>query len=90
MRLLIKSFVNFAEALQNDSLYRENALTFASDYDRSNPLTQASGAARLLNLQIERATKSGDLKTVENLIEQKHNVKTFNQLSAIEMYAESN
>lgn len=59
-RYLINRFIDEDEVLQNETKYRDVALTFSSDYDKENPLTSQKGQLRLLDLQIEKAKLGGN------------------------------
>lgn len=47
--------------------YDKICLTFSTDYDKENPLTNKQGQLRMLNHQIKKAEEDGDESTVAAL-----------------------
>ena len=45
--------------------YKEVALSFPTDYDKSNPLTSKQGQIRMLDMQIEDARASGNEEAIK-------------------------
>ena len=54
-------------ALEDQTLYRDKALYFSTDYDKANPLTSQKGQLRLLDLQIEKEERDGGGEGNKNL-----------------------
>lgn len=52
---------------EENTSYKEIALTFPSDYDKENPLTMQKGQMRLLDLQIEKAKAEGNDDLINQL-----------------------
>jgi len=66
VRTLIYKFRTEVAEEENTS-YKEIALTFPSDYDKENPLTMQKGQMRLLDLQIEKAKAEGNDDLINQL-----------------------
>jgi len=70
VRSILKRCVSANDALEDQTLYKEKALTFSEDYDKSNPLTRQRGFIRMLKLEMEDAEKAGDKDRVEMIKKQ--------------------
>jgi len=66
---------------EENTSYKEIALTFPSDYDKENPLTMQKGQMRLLDLQIEKAKAEGN----DDLINQLNAGKTQMQSQGVSL-----
>ena len=55
IRTCINHFLRGDNFAANDKTYEEMALTFATDYDKENPLTRQKGHRRLLKKELEIA-----------------------------------
>ena len=61
--LPFRSIMGFCIEQKNDDedrKYKSICHTFASDYDRENPLTKQQGIERILNIQLKEAEDKGD------------------------------
>jgi hypothetical protein len=63
-------------AEEENTAYKEIALTFPSDYDKENPLTMQKGQLRLLDLQIEKAKAEGNDDLINQLTTGKTQMQT--------------
>lgn len=66
-RLLMGKCIDEDTALEDQTLYRDKALYFSTDYDKANPLTSQKGQLRLLDLQIEKEEREGGQDGNKNL-----------------------
>lgn len=52
IRTCINCFANKDKALESEQEYNDLYMTFATDYDKENPLTGKQGQLRILEMQI--------------------------------------
>ena len=84
---MLNSCFDQHKALQDDQSYEANALIFANDYDRENPLTTKQGHMRLLELQIKKAKNDGNDEVVKQLEGKQTDVQNQDFFQQINNYA---